>query len=443
MKKDNPQNINEEVVRMKRLMEFSINENSIDFLVEQTETKLETFDFSESYSDNISFPVKSNATIKSPQDVLKIENLNLDLIEFINKLKTKISKGVKIGGIKINSGASSDKATTTPPDGFDQSIVNYSYKSDGGNKTGDAWGTQVKMLVNNKTLSTNRGNNMKVILTKLIPELGNVKIDVNSDLSEKVVNIQIPGSVMVNFKTDPELSKEYIVPKSVYTPSFEKPSVVAGCNKNSKSTGSAGAAPKYIADRIKLDVPENYVGNITFKYNSYLIPDRFQLLQVTNGNTKIIQDTNFVSSAKGDVFTTLQNEVKTLGGELKSGGEGSLSFKAEVGSNYFIDVIAPFGGTAWSASLGCKSDIKPITKLTDNIKLPLPAGITNGYNRLYFNNDRSKLVLWNSTDKGDIALDGHINDGKFTGKEYTYDDDNILLSAYKYENGQNKGQAQI
>lgn len=418
--KKNPKTLNEEINRMKSLFDFDFNYD--DIIVEQTETKLETFDFSESYPDNISFPVKPNSTIKSPQDVLKTENLNLDLIEFINKLKTKISKGVKIGGIKINSGASSDKATTTPPDGFDQSIVNYSYKSDGGNKTGDAWGTQVKMLVDNKTLSTNRGNNMKVILTKLIPELGNVKIDVNSDLSEKVVNIQIPGSVMVNFKTDPELSKEYIVPKSVYTPSFEKPSVVAGCNKNSTSTGNAGAAPKYIADRIKLDVPENYVGNITFKYNSYLIPDRFQLLQVTNGNTKIIQDTNFVSSAKGDVFTTLQNEVKTLGGELKSGGEGSLSFKAEVGSNYFIDVIAPFGGTAWAASLGCKSDIKPLNWRSVWTKLGMDENTeytfyTDWNNNFYSENPDGNLKVYSKgifkrggSQTGPVMFDGTFYD---------------------------------
>ena len=38
---------------------------------------------------------------------------------------------------------------------------------------------------------------------------------------------------MVNFKTQPQLAKEYVTPKSVYTPSFEKPSVVAGCNKQS------------------------------------------------------------------------------------------------------------------------------------------------------------------------------------------------------------------
>jgi hypothetical protein len=288
-----------------------------------------------------------------------MENLNYALSEFINKLKTKISKGVKIGTIKINSGASSDAATTIKPDGFDQSTVNYSYKNDSGNKTGDAWGTQIKMLVDNKTLATNRGNFMSTILTNLIPELAGIKIDINSDLNQKVVNIQVPSNVMVNFETHPEISKEYVVPKSVYIPSFEKPSVVAGCNKQSKATGGGGAAPKYIADRIKLDVPENYTGNITFKYNSYLIPDRFQLIQVKGDKTTIIQDTNFVSSAKGNIFTIFQNEVKTLGGELKSGGEGTLSFKAEAGSKYFIDVIAPFGGTYWGASLVCQSDITP------------------------------------------------------------------------------------
>lgn len=356
--KKNPKTLNEEINRMKSLFDFDFNYD--DIIVEQTETKLETFDFSESYPDNIAFPVKPNASIKSTQDVLQEKNLNYALLEFITKLKAKIAKGVKIGTIKINSGASPEGANTNVPDGFDQSIVNYSFSNDSGNKTGDAFGKSIKMSVDNKTLASNRGNNMKVILTTLIPELKNANIEVKSDLDKKVVNIQIPGSVMVNFKTDPELSKEYVVPKSVYTPSFEKPSVVAGCNKDSKATGSAGAAPKYIADRVKLDVPENYTGNITFKYNSYLIPDRFQLIQVTGGQSKILQDTNFVSSAKGDTFNKLQNEVKTLGGELKSGGDGTLSFKAESGSQYFIDVIAPFGGTYWLASLGCKTDIKPV-----------------------------------------------------------------------------------
>jgi hypothetical protein len=434
MKKDKLSNINEEILRMKRLMKFSIYENSIDFLVEQTETKLETFDFSESYPDNIAFPVKKGSSIKSTQDVLQENNLNYTLSEFISKLKTKISKGTKIDTIKINSGASPEGANTNVPDGFDQSIVNYSFSNDSGKKTGDAFGKTIKMSVDNKTLASNRGNNMKVILTTLIPELKNANIEVKSDLSEKVVNIQIPSSVMVNFKTDPELSKEYVEPKSVYTPSFEKPSVVAGCNKDSKATGSAGASPKYIADRVKLDVPENYTGNITFKYNSYLIPDRFQLIQVTGGKSKILQDTNFVTSAKGDTFNKLQNEVKTLGGELKSDGDGTLSFKAEAGSQYFIDVIAPFGGTYWSASLGCKTDIKPVDfrslKLDPNKEYTFYTDfVKNKYNKynLYTENPDGNLKVYM---KG--KLEGYppvIQDGSFfdiNGKETKVKDGRIV-----------------
>lgn len=354
-----PKTLNEEIDRIKTLFDFDFNYD--DIIVEQTNSSDQTFDFSSVYPDNIAFPVKPNSKITSIQGILDTNVLSVELVNFINRLKTKISKGVKVDSIKINSGASSEKASTTPPQGYDQNMVNYSYKDDSGKQDAQAYGKQIKATVDNTTLAKNRANFMSWILKSLIPELKNTNIEINSNLNKKVVNIQVPSSVMVNFKTHPEISKEYIEPKSIYTPSFEKPSVVAGCNKQSKATGSAGAAPKYIADRIKLDMPENYTGNITFKYNSYLIPDRFQLIQIKGGKTNIIQDTNFVSSAKGETFNILQNEVKTLfGGDLKTEGSGEISFKAEAGSQYFIDVIAPFGGTAWGASLGCQSDIKPI-----------------------------------------------------------------------------------
>jgi hypothetical protein len=335
---------------------------------QEKETTFETFDFSGTYYPNIAFPIKPNVKISSTKDVLNPANLNNSLVDFINKLKLKIKNGVKVGMIRINTGASSDKATTNVPDGFTQDVVNYSLKSDKGNQKGNAFGAAISMLVTNANLEKNRGENMKVILTELIPELKSTKIEIKTGLGEKAVKIQIPSTVMVNFKTHPEISKDYVEPKTTYTPSFDKPSVVATCNKQSEATGSAGKSPNYIADRIKLDVPENYSGNISFKYNSFVVPDRFKLLQVKDGKETALQDTGFVTSTDdNNTFNIFKRELESYGGgQLKQGGEGTITFNAEAGSQYFIDVIAPFGGTRWVAQIGCsKSEEKPKEETVD------------------------------------------------------------------------------
>lgn len=353
------QTLNEEIKRIKTLFNFDYSYS--DLIKEAEETSNQSFDFSESYPDNVAFPIVANASISSVNDVLNTGVLNPKFIDFVNRLKTKLTNGVKVTSLKINTGASPEKATTTPPAGFDQSIVNYSFKDDGGKQNATAFNTQIKVTVDNSRLAFNRANFMSWILKSLIPELANVKIEVSSDLKEKSVNIQIPSDVMVNFETHPEISKEYIKPTKFYTPSFEKPSVVAACNAQSKATGNAGNAPNYIADRIKFDVPENYGGNITFKYNSYGIPDRFQVIQLKDGKTTILKDTNFVSTSDGDTFNIYQKELSSLfKTSLSKGGEGEFTFKSEPGSQYFVDVIAPFGGTAWGASLSCQSKLTPI-----------------------------------------------------------------------------------
>lgn len=406
--------LNEEVSRIKSLFDFDFN---YDDLLIEAEESTSTFEFSDSYPDNIAFPLIPNSNAVHYNQALNSKNISPDLLSFIKRLKSKISGGVKIEKIKINSGASSDKPTTTPPDGYTKEMVQYSFRDPNGVKETVVGGKKIKISLDNKILAKNRGKYMGWILEHFIPSLKNVNIEYNPNLNKKVVSVILPSKVMVNMSTHPEISKEYIKPKKIYKPSFDKPSVIATCNKESKSTGSGGMGPKYIADRIKLELPKNYSGNIKFKYNSYAIPDRFKLISVKNGKETKIKDTGFISSSDGEMFTILQNELKTFfpDSKLNKGGGGEISFKTEPDTAYYIDVIAPFGGTYWSASLGCGESEK-----TEKFN-------PNGYNKTYNKN-------------GDISMEGDFkNDKLFKGRKFVYDEDNLLHHIEIWENGKYTG----
>lgn len=353
--------LNEEISRIRNLLGF---EHS-NVILEQEEN-FEEFKFAESYPDNIAFPIIKNANITTVNDVLRF--LNPKLTRFIDSLNNKLKENPNIGKIIIKSGASPEGANTNVPDGFDpkifQSVVNYSFSNNNGNKTGDAFGKPIKMLVDNTTLKINRANFMKWILQSKIPQLTDDMFEINTDLTEKAVNVLIPTSLgVVNI---PELLKQFEKENKEGEPftNTEKESVTIGCDTNGNGNGNVGLKENgYVADRIKLNVGD-YNGTVTLQYNALDVPDRFIVRQKASGepyssNDKVVVDTRFVSNASGELRTNLLYALKNILGsniELSgSKGYGIKTFNAEPGFEYYVDVIAPLGGTYWTASLQCKA----------------------------------------------------------------------------------------
>ena len=362
-------NLLEEIKRIKSLVDFKYG----DLIMEQEET-FETFDFSNSYPDNIAFPIRPNSTINSVQDVLKLSNLNQDLVEFITRLKTRLENNIKIGTIRISSGASDVRATANVPEGYNQSIVNYSYNSTTGNQTATAFDQQIKVTISNKVLAINRANFMSWILKSLIPKLKDVNIEVVTNLPEKKVIVQIPTSVMTNFETNKIFKDDYVKTNKTYIPDPKKPSIKSKCNSRADATGNSGRAPEYIADRLKIDL-ENYNGDVTINYNSFAIPDRFIIKEYdpTTNQFTTKGDTGFVTTVPDDRnLALISNELNYIfgGGQtIKTMDTGTITFKAEPNKEYFVDVVAPIGGTKWFASILCGKKepeksiitIKPVT----------------------------------------------------------------------------------
>lgn len=355
-------NLTEEIRRIKSLVNFK----SGDLIMEQEES-FETFDFSNSYPDNIAFPVKPGTNITNVQGVLNLSVLTPDLVEFINRLKSRLTKNVKIDTIRINSGASPERARYVVPAGYTESLVKMSFYDEKTKKT----------IIDNTILAKNRANFMSWILKSFIPKLEGVNIEVVTNLPEKKVIVQIPTSVMTNFETNETFKRDYIKTTTTYIPDPKKPSVRSKCNSRANSTGSAGKAPEYIADRLKIDL-ENYNGDVTLNYNTFSIPDRLIIKEYdpTTNQFTIKGDTGFVTTVPDDRnLGLISNELNYLFGgnqKIKTIDTGTITFKAEPNKEYFVDVVAPIGGTKWAASIICgnaqpakpKISIKPITWYT-------------------------------------------------------------------------------
>ena len=238
---------------------------------------------------------------------------------------------------------------------------------------------------------------------------------IDSSGTEKTVKVGVPSTTLVNLSK----LKDYKPAAKIYDPATQPPTIpVTKCNADIKATGSGGKAPHYIADKMKLDFTGN--GKVTFTYNSYAIPDRFKIMKTRDNKAyTTIADTGFVTalSPSDELFNPIKEELKILfpDQQLKSGkGSGKLEFDKEEGYNYIINVIAPFGGTAWVAKLTC-GEMKEGSKVKD------------GYNKI-------------KNDKGDISQDGEFKNGKlWKGKNYIYDDEGLISHVEIWDSGKNTG----
>ena len=406
--------LTEEIDRIKSLIGFDFNYNTIT----EAEEKLEIFEFGESYPDNIAYPVTRGATIKN-----WIDNLTPDLNSFINRLKSKIKTGTKIDKIKIKSGASTDNANTEVPTGYNLPLVQYSYYDPNGVDT-DVNGKKIKVKIDNAVLAKRRGIIMRTILKKKLG-LTDDNFELNASGNKKTVIVGVPATTLINFSK----LKDYVKPKQIYDPKTEPNIKITKCNSNIKATGSAGKAPYYIADKIKLDFQGD--GPVTFNYNSYAIPDRFVVRGTKDGKTySTIKggDTGFITSLSNNdpMFKGLESELKSLfpKATLTGGkGSGTISFNKEPGVQYTIFVYAPFGGTYWGASLKCGE-----MKTTPQDNTEEGSKVKDGYHKTY-------------NDNKDILMDGEFKDGKlYDGRNFVYDDMGLLSYIEIWKDGKNTGE---
>jgi|694.fasta_scaffold01254_39 hypothetical protein len=416
--KNKIQSLNEQRERMKTLYEFNFNYDKK--LLNEDENERETFKFKETFPDNLAYPIKPGVTFNTINDI-KLNELTPEFYDFITKLNLSISKGAKIDNVQIQSGASSEGATNQIPTGYSQELVNKSYYDNG------------KVTYDNKVIALNRGKAIKGLIEKFVTPLKGKISDPNPNLNEKEVRVTIPSGVLFNFKENPKFSREYRTP----TKQFSDASVIKvnKCETPIKASGSAGILPNYLADRIVIDFDVNYAGEIIFKGDSYVIPDRFVIKRnKLGGKEDLIKDSGYITSlSSGDPdFTSLSKQVKTITGmDLQGGVNGfTHTINKESGYNYFIDIYAPFGGTYWTANLECSTQ--------PELKTPTPKSeFKDGEGQIYY----VDLKTGKHSDKKEgnfqeLSHEGDFKNGKFfSGRKYVYDNDGILEKIEVWENG--------
>jgi hypothetical protein len=412
------QSLNEQRERMKTLYEFDFNYDKK--LLSEAEGEGETFKFKETFPDNLAYPVQPGVTFKTVDDI-PINGLTPEFYDFITKLKTAISKGVKIDNIQIQSGASPEAATDQIPNGYSKDIVQKSYYDNG------------KINYDNKVIALNRGKAIKSLIERFLDLKGKVS-EPNPNLNQKEVRVTIPSGVLFNFKENPTFSKEYRTPTKVFTSASTIK--VNKCGAPIKATGSAGILPGYLADRILIDFGADYAGEIIFNGESFAIPDRFVIKRnKPGGKVDLVKDSGYITSlSSGDPdFTSLKDQVKTITGMDLQGGVNSFThtINKEAGYNYYIDIYAPFGGTYWTASLKCSTQPGIKAKPTQ------PKGeFQDGKHKYYVDLKTGKHSDKKEGNFQDLAYDGEFKNGKFfKGKRYTYDDAGILKKIEIWENG--------
>ena len=92
------------------------------------------------------------------------------------------------------------------------------------------------------------------------------------------------------------------------------------------------------------------VGNVSFFYDSYQIPDKF----VVEYDGEVIIDTGFV----GD--SSYNSQLRSLGYDnVQSTGQGTLSFVKQnpLPETAIVKVIAPLNSTAWEFNMGCPDGV--------------------------------------------------------------------------------------
>ncbi len=427
-------------------------------LFEQTETT--TYQFKNSFADNIVIPVKGNQpNITAFSKITDINQLDSNLADFINTLNSAIKSGMlKSGVITITSEADGKSAANNKvPRGWTQAQVNFSY----GN------GAQV----NNQTLADRRAEGIEFVIRKFVKLPAQVTIQ----KSGKVGNKKSAAAVVPIATANPNQPKEYtksgkkeqfdIKSTNVYTPpAYTDAKIpIAKCNSNLKANGQRGNP---IAYRSKLDA----IGNITINFSSYYVPDRLVVTRVKQGSNQaeIIYDSGYVSGNPDEAQVMFGKTLATLNSTTPNGYNGKINTftpkQIDLGTDktfsHFVEVYAPLGPTVWDMSIKCSD--KTNTSDTQNNT----GTSSGGWNPGTFNVDfyvqgqpnlkwpeeanGKRLTIKAKKDNPSIPIEkdelyarGTWQNGKLiNGEVFIYDKDGIIAFLHRWRNGKyldNKG----
>lgn len=419
-------------------------------LFEQTETT--TYQFKNSFADNIVIPVKGNQpNITAFSKITNINQLDSNLTDFINTLNSAIKSGMlKSGVITITSEADGKSAANNKvPKGWTQAQVNFSY----GN------GAQV----NNQTLADRRAEGIEFVIRKFVKLPQQVTIQ----KSGKVGNKKSAAAVVPIATANPNQPREYtksgkkeqfdIKSTNVYTPpAYTDAKIpIAKCNSNLNANGQRGNP---IAYRSKIDA----TGKITINFSSYYVPDRLVVTRVKQGanQAEIVYDSGYVSGNPDEAQVTFGKTLATLNSTTPNGYNGKINTftpkQIDLGTDktfsHFVEVYAPLGPTMWNMSIKCSD--KNNTSDTQN-----NTGTDSGWNPGTFNVDfHVKNAKWptkwipnrslyfsiyakkDDTTKGiskdDVLAQGYFSNGKMlSGKVFVYDQDGIVTKVQRWQNG--------
>jgi hypothetical protein len=424
------------MIRLKNLiLESPVGRRLIEA---ETATGTTIYEFEDSFPDNIVLPIKSGQTgITSFDSISDVKQLTPSLQDFINTLNSAVESGkLKTGNISIAAEANSGTAATKlVPKGWDQKQVDFSYSNGA--------------TVSNQTLADRRAEAIESMIKKFVKLPAEVTITKtgNGNGSKKSAKATVP--ILTYNKDSNTTVGEYKETVNVNATKYTAPAYsdakieLTKCGAAMKANGLAGDP---IAYRTKLEPTS---GTISITFQPYYVPDRAVITKVLNNVPTVIYDSGYVSAdpiaAQVDFGKLLDelNKTKPNGydGQIKRAGEYISTTLDDPKATYFFEVYAPLGPTFWSAELACNVSIgegktppKPVSTKV----------LKNGGVRLYFKPDHSQIVSEEEIPEGernkyDIAFNGTMKNGKyFEGKEYEYDDLNILLKVTDWTKGTGK-----
>jgi hypothetical protein len=431
----------------KLLLETTYNKR---LLTEQTTT----YEFKDSFSDNIVLPINpKQLNITSFDKITAISQLTPNLQNFINTLKSAIiAKKLVKGAITITASADGSTPATKqiPGDGtnWNQAQVDFSYSNGA--------------TVSNQTLADRRAQGIEYIIKKFVKLPAEVTITKtgNGSGTAKMVtvvapittyNAQTPKTNITNPKT--KKVEIFDLAATKYTvPSYTDVKIpIAKCNGNLEANGLSGNP---IAFRSKLETKS---GQVTMNFIPAYIPDRLVVTQYdkTKKTTKIIHDTGYVSDTPVSAQVDFGTILSELNGKTKNGYDGTIKAPSAISidlgnvpnTEYFVEIYAPLGPTAWLLSINCQVSTAPQSggKPTKVIPVPLQFSKIPDYQRLYWNKDYTQIVAATDPNRSqDLAWAGVIKNNKwFDGELYIFDKDGILTNIDVYQSGVYTGQGTL
>jgi len=432
-----------------------------------TEQQTTTYEFNDSFVDNIVLPIKSKQlNITAFNQITSIGQLTPNLQNFINTLNSAVTaKKLNKGNITITAYADGAVAATKLVPGgesgklWSQAQVDFSYSNGA--------------PLSNQTLADRRAEGIEFVIRKFVKLPADIKIikSGNGNGTKKLVtviapittyNLQTAKTSIPNPKTGKQEIFNLAAQKYSPIPYTSATIPVAKCNGTLTANGLNGDP---IAFRSKLEAMS---GEIIMDFQTAYIPDRLIIIQYDKikKTTKIVKDTGYMSSDPLQAQVDFGTVLSQLNNSKPNGYTGTIVNnvsditvnlgEAKSGVEYFIEIYAPLGPTVWTLTINCQVS-KPAA--ANNViiapgKLPkvnIPASLippgTIFEDNLYWDPTYKILSTKSINKTGDIGWTGTITISKtgvksYDGRFYIYDAEGIgaIIRIDVYKNNVYTGQ---